>query len=113
MIQIPKQAIEKAIEGGWQPQHPGTALRMVHENGFWLTDKVIGEHTYFIAKEKVALDPTFWRALAKASGWPKCVLRHYPHTSACEKWRNWAIYFCDLILTGQPTEPFWTDLLSK
>lgn len=86
---IPKQAIEKAIEGGWQPTIP-------HER---------------MPTASIALDPTFWQALGKGCGW---VEKHTPDHLECpdlECWCNIANIFTRIVLTDGDTEKFWKELL--
>ena len=45
-----KTAIQKAIEGGWEPKEKG-----------------------LIKHEQILLDPKFWQALGKSEGWKKVV----------------------------------------
>ena len=85
---IPKQAIEKAIEGGWKP------------------DKI----TMYGAQEwrdLFALDPTFWQSLGKALGWRDFVDDENVMSAYFgETWRYNAMRFYDLILTGGDLEAF-------
>jgi hypothetical protein len=94
---IPKQAIEKAIEGGWNDKIGGH----YEEIGFWQT---------------IALDPTFWQALGKALGWNGLILELIPDADRGKiidpnEWHGHALDFYDLILTGGDTEAFWNELL--
>jgi len=86
---IPKEAITKAIEGGWS-----------NDAMYWVVEE---KQRYF---ELAALDPDFWRALGKALGWRE---------DTFDMWGMWyfnAQEFQKLILTGGDTEAFWRDLLS-
>lgn len=91
---IPKAAIEKAIEGGWNSPKSGSLADMI-----W---------------ETTALDPTFWQALGKSLGWPT---GKEPDVSLFEwetkGWSGRAHQFFDLILTGQDTAAFWDELLTN
>lgn len=118
---IPKEAIEKGIEGGWETYA-----------SYWQT----------IDWQVIALDPSFWQALGKALGWlakylqtecPKCHhdVKYLNPGNFCpecgsvtvsvEHWRqytrstftDYAHRFYDLILTGGDTEAFWNELLTK
>lgn len=136
---IPKQATEKAVEGGWK-SYGGS--------------KPLGE-----VQELIALDATFWQALGKAFGWGKewgnesnpeiidyriefrSYLMKVPDDSdrtgiegQIEHQRKvnisalrleqqlkamvrnpanfHAFRFYDLILTGGDTEKFWAELLA-
>lgn len=130
---IPKLAIEKAIEGGWnKPQ-------------FYVQDNQ-PEHLLW---QVVVLDRTFWIALGKALGWngvwemnffkedgspsPRYFFigeekitgtdirsgekREYviaQTTSRVEKeaWSFNARRFFDLLLQGKPTDEYWAGLLA-
>lgn len=113
---IPKEIIEKAIEGGWQD---GQALdpsrvdvlgvgyiRIYH----WDSSEFNGYEW-----QELALDPTFWQALGNSldiAFEEKCAARG--DFVSFEKW-NWKLNahrFYDLILTKQPIEAFWSDLFS-
>jgi hypothetical protein len=104
---IPKAAIEKAIQGGWQPNVSEfrefvcyiDAVNYLDAKGSWQVIKY----------EEIALDPSFFQALGKALG-----LEKSDRNTRTEIWLEWkyqAHRFYDLILTGQPTEPFWEALL--
>jgi hypothetical protein len=88
---IPEQALEKAKEGGW--------------------DKSRGYIDTEFSEEAVALDKTFWIALGKAMGWT-LKSRAWNSTHDAATWIVNAQHFYDLILTEQPTENFWAELLS-
>lgn len=103
---IPKQAIQKAIEGGWWVT-----------NFFGLTAEE--QHQ---AEHDAVIDPAFWQALGKVLGWKGYVGETH---SACgfsggmdsfnfdgEEWNLNALKFYDLILTNGDTENFWNDLLT-
>lgn len=91
---IPKEALEKAIEGGWN-LYPG------------MTDYPPSQKLQAAAKitfqERIALDPAFWRSLGTALGWFERVGVPY--------WQIHAHDFYDLVLTGQDPAPFWQSLL--
>lgn len=91
---IPKQAIEKAIEGGWQHEikdFAEYALATFNPSG--------------IRWQVIALDKTFWQALGKALGW-------VPDYALEAGWGHYAHMFYRLIHTGGDTEKFWADLLN-
>lgn len=80
---IPKSAIEKAIEGGYPRNSELLDTYCTHG---------------------IALDPTFWQALAKVGLYTKS-----PRT--VDPWKRTAREFYDLILTGGDTEKFWEEIL--
>jgi hypothetical protein len=90
---IPKQAIEKAIEGGW-----------LEANQPWLQQHLMSDSYH------IALDPSFWQALGKALG-KENHMEALAHDWDVPWWRGQALNFYDLILTGDDTEKFWADLL--
>lgn len=124
---IPKQVIEKAIEGGWSilgltgqmtfswswrinPFHPEQEIMVVQDD--------IGE-PHDLDYYQTVLDPTFWQALGKALGW-KEVETEWRHANSNtsevysfsnERWANEAHSFYDLILTRGDTETYWNELL--
>ena len=94
---IPKLAIEKAVAGGWQnPVHLVSDAdekgRIVVLSGYPERVAVVWKHA------EIALDPSFWQSLIKATGWQR-------------PWERYAHDFFDIILTGGDTEKFWDDLL--
>jgi hypothetical protein len=131
---IPKEAIEKAVEGGWLKEvqlvqwgefqeFPSGRLRL----NFY--DPQTSQKDYFdYEPEKIALDPSFWQALGKALGWEKYACSDcreqkgftFDSCVACDAERGrveqetylvYAHWFYDLILTGGDTEAFWKDIL--
>lgn len=112
---IPKEIIEKAIEGGFKVKtfykglshKEGTAPSATND-----TDSR-SETLYMI--DSIALDPLFWQALGKALGWEQWLPTgfHDKYEDDIEElgWKVQAMRFYDLILTGQPTEEFFATLL--
>jgi hypothetical protein len=102
---IPKTVIEKAIEGGWQPNF--SAER------YWPPSAIEA----ILVKPKfkwrlIALDPTFWQALGKALGGKNWTQKEYIDEREVEAWFANAINFYWLILTNGDTDKFWNELLS-
>lgn len=87
---IPKEIIEKAIQGGWSTPTPGKWI----ENEGWYAH--------------VALDPSFWQALGKSLGWGE-------GSGGIEvwDWHGYARNFYDHILQGHDTDEFWKELLKE
>lgn len=110
---IPKEAIDKAIEGGWS----GFFARGYTWNGKGITD-IDGD---FWTYEEVALDPTFWQALGKALGWPedwyigesrfKDKVDGRLYRTHCPKWH--AHVFFELILAQEDTKTFWEEIIKN
>lgn len=98
---IPKQAIKKAIEGGWEPSE-------FRERAYWRTRRPIrplNRHqlSASITLHEIALDPTFWQALGKALGWAA-------QNSISPKWEQRGIQFCHLMLTDERADHVVLDL---
>lgn len=91
---IPKEAIEKAIEGGWKVP-------------YWGTNNICREYVF-------ALDPAFWQTLGKALPTKFSNPNGSGYVGAKGRvlgWKDHAMHFYDLILTGGDTKPFWDELL--
>lgn len=133
---IPAQAIEKAIEGGWRPNGKKIDGFHIGDSGAWMFWKKPRAYQAHLRPEEIALDPSFWQALAKTTGYNKvqdCKTcgHYYPwKTNKCpscgyskktskmvekEVENVFALphRFYDLILTHQPTDAFWEELLTK
>ncbi len=82
---IPKEAILKAVKGGWKNQE-NTPVSLVSG--------------YTKNWERAALDATFWQSLGKE-------LEH----RLTREWEDKAMEFYYLILTGGDTDKFWQELL--
>ena len=101
-MNIPKEAIEKAIEGGWKPN--------AHNEG-------IDWRGVIQPWQATACDPSFWQSLGKALGWTERIDGGLKYENGfykklpVEQW--YAHKFYDLILTGGDTEVFWKELLSS
>lgn len=99
-MNIPKEAITKAIEGGWEPRK--------YDLG---ADCEFNEWMHF------ALDPTFWQCLGKALGWYTPVFNdkhRFSHNhSIYPNWLEVALDFQELILTGGDAKAYWDELLKE
>lgn len=109
-MQIPKSAIEKAIEGGWN-KHGNYCYEV--EGGVYFTNQFGLRH--LVLYEQIASDRTFWQALGKALGW-----KLFEDSYRASDWFIIAHGFYDLILTERergtvpiPTEieKFWEKIL--
>lgn len=87
-MNIPKEAIQKAIQGGY-----GTR--------FTSPEEIMASHSNY----QLALSVPFWQALGKILGWPTI------RSIEGQAWQRNAHRFYDLILQGQSTEEFWDKLL--
>lgn len=104
---IPKEAIAKAIEGGYGPKWD---LVEVYGRSIVIQFKSdIAEQPHVTwAIERVVLDPSFWQSLGKALGWQG---KHDPQTDMLVL-QAMVHQFVDLILTGADTQAFWDELLT-
>lgn len=92
-MNIPKEVIEKAIEGGWVSEYP--------QEGTWLAN---------YENYRAALDPTFWQSLGKSLGWDSHMLMWVG--TYYDEWQYRAMRFYDLILQGKDTNNFWKEILN-
>lgn len=99
---IPPEILKLAIEGGWKPN--GVDFSVKGNLEWWLKAFDLKENW-----QKVALDPTFWMALGKAKGWPE----KNTNFKLQPKWLVKAYEVVGLILTGQPTEAYWNDIINS
>lgn len=104
---IPKQAIEKAIEGEWHlrdVEHDYDVA--IESNDEWTEFYPQGEDapSYFsVHFAEIALDPTFWQALGKALGWGDTDLRNNHEPYPVPWYLLHAHRFYDLVLNGSST----------
>lgn len=86
---IPREAIEKAIEGGgWVDADIAWRL--------WRHDEM----------EYIYTNPTFWQALGKTLGW-----KEPTNKNVQSFWEFKAHCFYQIIISGGDTAAFWVDLL--
>lgn len=93
-----KQAITKAIEGGYQPKIFGYANgNFSHKN------------------EVIWCDPAFWQALGKAEGWNGANFGNGRETlrSWVPHWKDMWHRFIDKIASGGTAEEFFTELFTN
>lgn len=89
IIMTVQQAIEKAIEGGW--------------------DKSQNEKLFPFVRDTWS-DPLFWQSLGKALGWNET------HTDGKKKWLEWHKWkfewhrFLDFLAEGKSAEEFFATL---
>lgn len=99
---IPKEAIEKAIEGGWNTRG--------FDSNEW------GGVIMHDAACEITLDPLFWQSLGNALD--KELAAKYAAQGTYISftkwdWRKYASTFCDFIFEGRETQVFWDCLLGK
>jgi hypothetical protein len=117
---IPREAIEKAIEGGWKESMEVDKVVVTPPPFFGNPDFtqigiVVLHHAdqyWIISLAEVALDPAFWRALGKALGWEDDEQGVFRAAYSLYMWHFHARTFCDTILTGGDTKKFWDDILN-
>lgn len=107
-----KEAIQKAIEGGWQGLEFMDEVEV--EEGLkyplyarvWGTSKEGEGHGTQVAF--ILLDPTFWQSLGKALGWGLTVdENHSGPNEPIEYWHN----FIDHLAEGKDPDSFFQALL--
>lgn len=109
-MEIPKEAIEKAIEGGYLggasfAKYRESSQRIIYEE----EDYALPKLTKTIPE--IALDPDFWSSLGKSLGWTVCDVQGCIQGKCDHGWMYYAKSFYDLILTGGDTKSFWQELL--
>lgn len=112
-MQIPKSAIERAIEGGWHSEYPD--CQIITCSDWYITVGSNQLNCKGTASSSVALDPTFWRALGEALGWELYTpsYEYDGEVSYHATWHEKAKQFYDLILKGKDTMEFWKELLAN
>lgn len=124
-----KEAIQKAIKGGWWPKFLN-ASRMTEKGEF--RKKTSKEATEDIMQmsyvlPSIWLDPLFWQALGKALGWRRKLIREgYSEEKSGRSWFvNDDVYadekipewhyqmhrFIDHLAEGKDAESFFNELL--
>ena len=110
------EAIQKAIEGGWQQLPKNCSLlRIEVEMDRWLLhfwdDKAHQSDVFFIPLHKTFLQPLFWQALGKAMGWKYQIgtvdgLPVYDNKVWLENWHK----FIDFLSEGKTAEDYFNQL---
>ena len=92
-----KNAIKKAIEGGWKIPH-------VEEQ-----DEAPAAIRFYVKNpHKILLDHLFWQALGKAMGWGL-------EEDENKRWMDWKTHWHDFIqhlIEGKSADSFFDDLLN-
>jgi hypothetical protein len=101
-----KEAIQKAIEGGWKPKGQKSMAKYdlglqkqaaVNRSKFW---------------ERYCLDPLFWQALGKAMGDGNMDCNPYGQDFPMKLWQyNWHS-FIDHLAKGKSADEFFKELLT-
>ena len=131
---IPKQAVEKAIEGGWRsnaikwslrdPKDERESLKFTPASyqemekakkyDHWKDWILVPVYDYDVVSQElplIAIDPTFWQALGKATDPERYEGSGVYNGEAMPRYLCKAMCFYSLILTGGDTEKFWKELL--
>lgn len=102
-----KEAIQKAIEGGWKP----TGYGKFSDNAISYKVQAVMKIKY---KERIFLDPLFWKALGKSLGWDeledgrKWESAKFGFMPVCKyRWHC----FIDHLADGKSAESFFEELL--
>lgn len=119
-MKIPERVIQKAIEGGWGKDSffRGEITSAKWQDGKlyleWYSGETESIHLYEEHWERLAFDTSFWQSLSKALGW-RIGMKFADLFNARELsgWEFHAHSFFDLILTGQNTDAFWSDLVPE
>lgn len=100
-MNIPHEAIEKAIEGGWKSD--------LYTDEQWEKIKHLFSVSGIPDMAVLALDSSFWQSLGKALGWEEPELEL---AGLMPTWMKLAKQFYHIILSQQDTQPFWEELLT-
>lgn len=113
-MNIPKEVIELAISGGWEPLGADTHSRFKWRPEtsiyrFWYKELLTeGEWFADFSKAEIALDPTFWKALGKSLGWSTP-----EKPNDVRDWLGRAHDFYEFILRGKDTTAFWAEITAN
>lgn len=106
---IPKEAIELAQKGGW------LGVDLPSDIYFHWSEKRYAGNYRQAAHALIALDRDFWIAIGKVKGWSKGFIgspeSERENPALVNVWKVNARRFYNLILSQQPTDTFWTELL--
>ncbi|SRR5258705_13519207 len=105
MTHIPRKAIEKAIEGGWQTSFDIDVL----------VEQRRHPHLEETIVCSIVLDPSFWQSLGIALGWKRGIKRGVAGAECIvrqDEWYEQAHRFYDLILAGGDAQKFWDGILA-
>ena len=112
---IPKQAVDKAIEGGWTLKAGRLDNHRPEKENYLDEENQTFHHKGIqIDARLIVLDPSFWQALGKALGW-KSNHSRYDKCPYCSEipWKEHAKAFFNLLLTNSDTTPFWEEILKE
>ena len=113
---IPREVVEAAKEGGWNPFDEPYEIERVEHDTIYFGNK---EFSHFFGVNDLATDKYFWQALAESFNWTRrFVVFSYgitgvPECRAIEQWEHEARRFFSLLVTDGDTEPFWEKHLRR
>ena len=94
-----EQAIQKAIEGGWNEGYTFLHFTGFENDGVLLKGKGMRSKAYIVSE--ILLDPLFWQALGKAMGWEAML--------SC-RWKQEWHRLLDWLSEGKDIESFFATL---
>lgn len=102
-----KEAIEKAIEGGYDVSGfiPAFPDRKIQPAKLWVL--------IMSRKSDIFLDPLFWQALGKSLGWYECApgfSQKKEHYRECRGWTSEWHTFIDFLAEGKTAEQYFETL---
>lgn len=112
---IPPKVIEMAVQGGWKDFRPAITSRYIDDTHLAQT---MQDFLYAdLYNAQLIVDSTFWQALSKSCGWSNVATMGAPVKRdmglGVPIWQGKAHRLLDLILTQQPTEKFWEEIISN
>lgn len=108
---IPKEAIEKAIEGKWRKADVPHIEEQLGRLWVRFEREENERHLPIVWESDIALDPSFWHSLGKALGWGAQVYSKR-YRAYWPRYMHEAMMFYDLIITAGDTKAFWKELLA-
>ncbi len=113
---IPREVVEKAKEGGWNPFNEPYEIERVEHDTIYFGNK---EFSHFFGANDLATDKFFWQALAESLHWR----RHFivisygiagvPEWCTIQQWEHEARRFFSLLLTEGDIDAFWQKHLRQ
>jgi len=108
-----KEAIQKAIEGGWKYQCNPRCDYTVRERDVKVYTNDPDDTKLYVKFIEIREDPLFWQALGKAMGWEQEVENEFGEKELRGS-RNWTIKwhrFIDHLAEGKDADSFFKELI--
>lgn len=102
-----KEAIQKAIDGGWKPWWIEEGYPYKISTSF--VEVLMKEQIQFVWWAEFVTDRTFWQALGKALGWSDKDFYENNMVRWFSEWHR----FIDHLAEGKDVNEFFTNLLEK